>query len=735
MISADVRQMATIVQILAQAAHAYQAEKYQHAAVLCRQVLEADRTQADAWYLLGSACLALGQHNDAVRAYTQGTQLRPEDREFHNALALALAAQGQWSAAFESFKEVVRLDPASAEAHDNLGLAFRTLGRLDEAINCFHAALQRDPELINAQSNLGLALKEKGDLDGAFACLSRALQLDPYAPGVHNNLGIVLREQGKQAEAESRFRQALRLLPSSIEAHNNLGALLKEQGTHAEAEAIFRQVVRLRPGLPEAHNNLGLVILEQGRAKEAETCFRQAFAIDPQYADAYNNLGLALKEQHKFLEALACLEHALSFKANSPEVCNNLGMVLKDLERLDEAEARLRQAIEVLPARAEFHDNLGLVLREQARFDEAEASFRTALRHNPNYANAHSNLGMMQSDRGDVNEAEASFRHAIQLDPNLAEAHYNLGQHRLRMGDFEAGWEEHEWRLRVKKKVPSRRSYPQPLWDGSPLDGQKILLHAEQGLGDTLQFVRYSKLVRERGGTVLLECAERLHRLLGRCPEIDQLVASGGPLPRFDVHAPLMSLPRIFGTRLETIPAAVPYLSADPALVEYWRCELEPLSGLKVGIVWQGNPKYAGDRLRSIRLEQFASLVRIEGVHLISLQKGAGSEQVPAFAARYRQLTDLGSRLDETSGPFMDTAAVMMNLDLLITPDTAAAHLAGALGVPVWLALTALPEPRWLLDREDSPWYPTVRLFRQAQRGHWNPVFDRMARALASKVS
>ena len=593
-------------------------------------------------------------------------------------------------------------------------------------------ALRLDPGFLNAHNNLGLALKQQGDLDGAISSFRQALRLDPDAPGVHNNLGLVLKDQGKPEEAEASFRQALRLLADAFEVHNNLGTLLKEQGRADEAETSLRRVVRLRPDLPEAHNNLGLVLLERGKIEEAEESFRLALRINPQFADAHNNLGLALKEQQKLGEALTSLQHALRLKADSAEVHNNLGMVFKDLERLEDAETSFRRLIRLLPTRAEFHDNLGLVLREQGRIDEAEASFRAALRHNPGYASAHSNLGMMHAEQERFDEAEASFQQAIHLNPNLAEAHYNLGQHRLRLGDFEGGWDEYEWRLKVKEKVPSRRSYPQPTWDGSPLNGRTILLHAEQGLGDTFQFLRYTRLVRERGGTILLECPEKLFPLLGPCAGIDQLFASGSPLPQFDVHTSLMSLPRIFGTRLETIPATVPYIMADPALIKHWQRELEPLAGRKVGIVWQGNPRHAGDRLRSIPLEQFGPLTRVQGIHLISVQKGLGIEQLPAFAARY-PIIDLGSRPDEASGVFVDTAAVMMNLDLVVTCDTAAGHLAGALGVPVWMALPVLPDPRWLLGREDSPWYPTMRLFRQSRRGDWDGVFERIAGALASK--
>jgi hypothetical protein len=284
------------------------------------------------------------------------------------------------------------------------------------------------------------------------------------------------------------------------------------------------------------------------------------------------------------------------------------------------------------------------------------------------------------------------------------------------------------------KDLARTPQFPTPPWDGSPLDGRTILVHAEQGLGDTMQFLRYVPLVRRRGGRVILVCQPPLMRLLSRVPGIERLVAWGEPLPEYDVQVPLMSLPGLFGTTLETVPAEVPYLDAEPALVEAWRHRLGSYAGFQVGIVWQGNPRFRFDRLRSIPLAQFAPLARVPGVHLLSLQKGPGRDQLAALPGSF-PVTDLGHQLDETTGAFLDTAAVMKNLDLVITSDTVAAHLAGALGVPVWVALHDVPDWRWLLDREDSPWYPTMRLFRQTRPGQWEEVFERIAAALHRRLA
>ena len=321
------------------------------------------------------------------------------------------------------------------------------------------------------------------------------------------------------------------------------------------------------------------------------------------------------------------------------------------------------------------------------------------------------------------------------------------------LGDYEQGWPEYEWRW--TQPGFTRRQFTQPAWDGSDLAGRSILLYAEQGLGDTLHFIRYAPLVSQRGGKVIVECQPALVRLLKGVEGIDKLIAESSPLPPFDVQAAMFSLPAIFHTTVGTIPATVPYLHADPKLIDKWRHELNsrsrqpggtvattrsgparqagPTGAFKVGIAWQGSPTYGYDNLRSIPLEKFARLTQIEGVQLISLQKGPGSEQLGAVQGRF-PVMDLGKQLDETSGPFMDTAAVMKNLDLVICSDTAVPHLAGALGVPVWVALPYVPDWRWLLECEDSPWYPTMRLFRQTQDGKWDDVFERIAAALKKKL-
>lgn len=307
-----------------------------------------------------------------------------------------------------------------------------------------------------------------------------------------------------------------------------------------------------------------------------------------------------------------------------------------------------------------------------------------------------------------------------------------LGKILLLRGDFPRGWPEYEWRLSAARY--KRRFFARPCWDGSPLTGRTILIHAEQGLGDTLQFVRYARQLKALGGHVILECWRALAGILSRTPGIDQFIEHDAPPPPFDVHAPLLSLPGILGATVETIPFESPYVSPDETLVQHWGSELGRIADFKIGICWQGDANYYGDCLRSIPLAQFAPLASIKGVRLISLQKGPGTKQL-AESGKNIAVLDLGERLDEHSGQFEDTAAVMRHLDLVVTSDTAVAHLAGALCVPVWLALEECPDWRWLLDREDCPWYPSMRLFRQKRFGDWGEVFARIARAISELVA
>jgi Flp pilus assembly protein TadD len=514
-------------------------------------------------------------------------------------------------------------------------------------------------------------------------------------------------------DAGSEFSQAI------AQAHH-----CHQAGNLSEAEHHLRRALELTARDAETWCHLGVVCHAQGKLDEATAYYQEALRLKPDYAAAHNNLGVAWGIRGLQEEAVACYERALQLRPQDPEALSNLGFALYSQGRLDEAAQCCLRAIELRPDHSNAHNNLGLTLYRQGRLLDAIECYHRALQHVPARANVLSNLGMALETQGKLDQAAACYTRALEVEPDLADSHLNRATLWLLQGRFELGWPEYEWRWRCGSS--KMRTFSQPRWKGEALEGRAVLLHAEQGLGDTIHFIRYASLVRERGGRVIVECQQALVALLATCGAIDVLVGQGADLPAFDVHIPLLSLPLVAGTTLASIPAKIPYLAAEDGLVEGWRYEVEALPAFRVGIAWQGNPRTLDDRYRSIPLNYFATLARVEGVRLISLQKGPGAEQLRQLHDRF-PVVDWSDMLDETSGPFMDTAALMKSLDLVITSDTVVAHLAGALGIPVWVMLQVTPDWRWLLDREDSPWYPTMRLFRQRQPGDWGDVFARIA--------
>jgi hypothetical protein len=451
-----------------------------------------------------------------------------------------------------------------------------------------------------------------------------------------------------------------------------------------------------------------------GRLPEAAEICRRILDVEPEHVGARSLLESIAR--HRNLQAA---QH-----------CLVQGNALAREGKSAEAVACCRQAVELAPDFAPAHNNLSVLLRSQGNWDEAVACGRRALELEPDHAEVHYNLGAALQERGDLDDALACYRKAVELKADFADGHMGLAGIHLLRGDFRQGWLEYEWRWRTKQVPP--RPFRQPLWDGGSLAGKTILLYPEQGLGDVIQFIRYAPLVKRLGATVIVECQKPLLPLLATCAGIDRLVGQGDQLPPFATHSPLLSLPRIFQTSLDKMPAAGPYLFAAPALIESWRKKLSDLPGYKIGIHWQGRPGQGPWRVRNIPLRQFAPLAEIPGVRLISLQKGAGCEEL-AQVREHFPVVELGDEVDQAAGAFMDTAAIIKNLDLVITCDTALAHLAGALGAPVWVALPRVPEWRWLLDRSDSPWYPTMRLFRQKALGDWPSVFAEIRRALGER--
>ncbi len=459
----------------------------------------------------------------------------------------------------------------------------------------------------------------------------------------------------------------------------------------------------------------------------AEQVCRRILEWDPAVGEAWFVLGVASQLLGKVADSVTYYRNSVKLAPGNAEAWNNLGASLSNLRRPEEAEPCLRRALELEPGYPQAHNNLGNALQAQGRFDEALESYHRALQFKPDYSEVYDHVGLVLQCQGRLNEAVVWFTQALERAPEAGAIHMNFALNCLQRGDFARGWTEYEWRFRCREHPVLDQGIP--AWDGSALDGRRVLLWAEQGLGDTIQFIRYAPEVAERGAQVIVSCPRPLERLLATCPGVSEVVPEGTIRTDFACQAPLMSLPRIFGTAVDTIPSHVPYLAADPELTAQWRDELVGRDGFKVGIAWQGNPDHKKDRHRSFPLARFEPLAGLPGVRLFSLQKGPGIKQLEELSGRFL-VTDLGSRL----GDFSDTAALVQNLDLVITPDTSLAHLAGALGVPVWVPIPFASDWRWLLERDDTPWYPTMRLYRQRRWGDWDEVFTRMTRELCEGV-
>jgi tetratricopeptide (TPR) repeat protein/glycosyltransferase involved in cell wall biosynthesis len=575
---------------------------------------------------------------------------------------------------------------------------------------------------------LGMAYQQAGRVEDAVHAYQQAIALNPQEPRTFNNLGIALKTLGQYPAAIAAYRHAIHLKPDYADAFNNLGNLYRQQEDWEEAIAQYQTVLTLNPQHVDALHSLGAVYQYQEQYPEAIAQFRQALHLKPNHPDLHNSLGNALQRLKQFDAAIACYQRALELRPHDPAFHNNLAAALQELGRLDESIAYYQKALELRPNYPDAFYNLGNNFKTQDRLDEAVRCYKRAIALRPSYPAAYNNLGLTFYDQGKLRESIAAYRRALADRPDYPDAHLNMGLALLQSGDLRAGFAEYEWRWQVRgPNFKPARPFPQPQWEGSPFPGKTLLLHAEQGFGDTIQFIRYVPFVAQRGDRIVVECQPPLVRLLQSIPEIAQVIPRGEPLPEFDLHLPLMSLPQVFQTSLESVPNAVPYFPTPTPL------SLPELDGhsepdLRVGLVWAGSPGNQSDRHRSCALETFFPLLQTPQVRFYSLQKEVRAEDEPALqqAIAAGHLIDLRPYLND----FTDTAALIQQLDLVLTVDTSVAHLAGALGKPVWVMLTFAPDWRWLQHRETSPWYPTMRLFRQAAPFTWEEVLERVRLAL-----
>jgi len=575
-------------------------------------------------------------------------------------------------------------------------------------------------------------------LDAARPLYERALELHPQHARALHQLGLLALKERLPHRAVELLEAAIRAEPGNAAYHNNLGTALARVDRRVEAMTNHERAIELDPDYANAHYNRANLLYVTRRFDAALDGYDRVVALRPGHADAHINRALVLVELRRFDQALAASDRAVELATQCAAAHNNRGNVLERLERPLDALACYDRALALDPALAQAHANRGAVLAALERFDAALASCDRAVALDPAYAAAHYNRGLVLTELGRYAEALTAYGRAVALDANHADAHFNRSVVWLLTGDFARGWPAHEWRRKTARGSAMDRGtrMHRPCWLGEEsLDGRTLLLVAEQGLGDTIQFCRYAPLAAERGARVVLEVPPPLTRLLSRLDGVAEMVVQGEALPAFDYYCPLMSLPLAFKTTLTSIPAAVPYLAAERDKVLSWRDRLGPRRRLRVGLVWAGGHRprqsecWSVNQRRNIPLAQLAPLA-LPDVEYVSLQKGEAAQfeltQLLARGWDGPPIADFTPLLHD----FSDTAALVENLDLVISVDTSTAHLAGALGKPVWILNRFDTCWRWLIDREDSPWYPTATLYRQRARGDWDGVVARMARDL-----
>jgi tetratricopeptide (TPR) repeat protein len=708
---------------------------------------------------------------------TSASTLASPKTEPHQ-LAVSLCAAGKFAEALallqpvldsrESVAEYLLVETLNVAAVSALGL-----NRWEDAENYWRESIVVKPDFVDAYNNLGILLKGLNRLLEAEAMFRSVAAIQPGQAQAYNNLGAVLYSLKRLHDAEAAYRQAIAIRADYAEAHYNLGIVLYDHRRLHEAEGAYRQSLAVRPDCAEAHNNLGNVLRELGRLSEAEQAYRQALAVRPQYAEALNNLGSILKIFKRLPEAELACRLAVTIRPNYTEAHNNLGSVLADLERLPEAEASYRQALAIRPDYAEAYYNLGIVLHKLERVAEAETAYREALRINPGGVEAHNNLGSVLQVQERWREAAAAYQQALALRPDLVEALYNLGNvlkelNRLpeaeaayrqgialradhadakfalatlliSTGEFEEGWQLYECRYKktdfIYHKTPTL--LPCPQWRGDALAGKSLLVWQEDGLGDMLQFARYLPLLKAQGAAhITVACLPPLRRVLAAAEGVDAVLDHQGAVDRasgFDSWTSLLSAPLHLRTTLNTIPPVEQVKPAE-SVVEHWRSRLAALpAGRRIGLVWKGNPKHHNDANRSLpSLTALAPLWGVPDMQFVSLQKGQGEEDGQSPPAG-QPLLHLGSETTD----LMDTAAIIAQLDLVISVDTSVAHLAASVGKPCWVMLPSQGlDWRWMHTRTDSPWYPqTLRLFRRAADESWSSVIERVREACVAQFA
>jgi tetratricopeptide (TPR) repeat protein len=625
--------------------------------------------------------------------------------------------KGNLEVGIEIIARSLRIDPNQAGALNNQGNALQQLKRLDEALISYDRAIALRPDYAEAYCNRAHALRSLNRLEEALDSYDRAIGLKSDYAEAYFYRGSILRDLNRPDQALASFGRVIALRPDHADAHFEYANLLLGLNRLDEAVASYDRAIVLHPEDSQAYCSRGVALQRLGRLDEALSSYDRAVALDPDYAEAYRNRGVALQGLKQFEEALASFDRVVALKPDDAEAYCNCCTVLQDLNRFDEALKSCDHAIALNPDYAEAYYDRGNILRGLERLDDALESYDRAIALKPDYAGVYSNRGTVLQGLKRLDEALADYDCAISLKPDLVDAHWNKSQVKILIGEYLEGWNLYEWRWKTTQFANFQRHYNKKLWlGGLSIINKTLIVYREQGLGDYIQSIRYALLAEQAGARVILEVPAPLMSLVSTLKGNFTLVETGAPLPEFDYHCPVMSLPLAFKTTVETIPAQIPYLFADEAKKKQWRKNLGEKTKPRIGLVWSGTSNHRNDHNRSFPLRQLSDLLDLP-FEFHSLQKDVRAVDIDAleeFSQVHQHQDDL---LD-----FSDTAALVDAMDIVISVDTSVAHLAGAMGKSLFVLLPFAPDYRWMLDRSDSPWYPTARLFRQPALYDWDSV-------------
>jgi tetratricopeptide (TPR) repeat protein len=679
----------------------------------------------------GLAFHQAGKFSQAQELYERALAIQKYHFDALQLLGALFIQTQQFTKAIEFLTLASKTNPNHAACFYNCGVAFQELRRLDEAVASYDNAIRINAHYVEAHFNRGNALKELKRLDEALGSYDTAISIQPDNAEAYSNRGIVLQELKRFDEALISYDKAIRLKPDYAPAFYNRGNALKELKRLDEALQSYDKSIRLKPDYAVAYYNLGVALQELKRLNEALISYDKAISLKPDYAEGYSNRGNALKELKLLDDALVSYDKAISIQSDFAEAYYNRGVTLIELKRLDEAVVSFDKAIGIKPHFAEAYSNRGQALQELKRLDEALVSYDTAISIKPDYAEAYSNRGVALQELRALDEAVANYHKAICIEPNYAEANFNLSLCNLLRGNFKDGWQGYEWRWKNENiiKTSGVRNFLHPLWLGvEPLKDKTILLYAEQGLGDTIQFCRYVSYVAQLGAKVIVEVQRPLLRLLKNLEGASQVIAMGDQHPEFDFQCPLLSLPLAFKTELSSIPLASEHISSDIDHVTKWQDKLGKKAKLRVGVVWSGSTGHKNDHNRSLTLSKLLPHLPCD-VEYVCLQKEIRDID-KELLKKHSEIQYFGEELVD----FLDTAALCQLMDVVISVDTSVAHLSGTLGKPTWILLPFCPDWRWLLNKDESPWYPSVKLYRQEKINDWTGILEKIKNDLKQLI-